>query len=147
MKTYKGKFTPINPSKYKGNATNIIYRSGWEKRFMIWCDHNDSVLSWSSEEVRIPYKHPIDGKVHGYWPDFKITIKNKEDAIETWIIEIKPDIQTKEPKKQKNLTKRYINEVKTYAINKYKWDYAIEWCKDRNYKFVIFTEHHLGITK
>ena len=26
----KGRYKPINPSKYKGNPTNIIYRSSWE---------------------------------------------------------------------------------------------------------------------
>ena len=75
-----------------------------------------------------------------------IRVKNKDDIIETWVIEIKPNNQTKEPKKQTRMTKRYINEVSRYAINKYKWNYAEEWCKDRNYKFVIFTEKELAIS-
>ncbi len=146
MVTYqKSKYKPINPSKYKGNSTNIICRSSWERKFCVWCDHTKSVIEWQSEEFFIPYKNPIDGKIHRYFPDFLIRVKNKNNIIETWVIEIKPMNQTKQPKKQKRLTKRYINEVKTYAINRYKWDYAIEWCKDRNYKFIIFTERELNI--
>ena len=145
MATYKGRYRPSNPRKYKGDPTNIIYRSSWELKFMKWCDLNESVIEWQSEEFAIPYKHPIDGRFHRYFPDFLVRIKNKQDILETWVIEIKPLAQTREPKKQKNITKKYINEVKTYAINKYKWEYAEEWCKDRNYKFVIFTERELNI--
>jgi hypothetical protein len=53
---HKGKFTPINPQKYRGDATNIIYRSSW-KRVMLWLDKHSQVISWSSEEV-VPYKSP-----------------------------------------------------------------------------------------
>jgi hypothetical protein len=38
MATYKGKFTPDNPNKYMGDASNIIYRSGWERRAMKYFD-------------------------------------------------------------------------------------------------------------
>ena len=41
---YKGKFTPKNPQKYKGNPKNIIYRSSWERRFMSYCDKTKEVL-------------------------------------------------------------------------------------------------------
>ena len=145
MATYKGRYRPSNPRKYKGDPTNVIYRSSWELKFMKWCDLNESVMEWQSEEFAIPYKHPIDGRFHRYFPDFLVRIKNKQGILETWVIEIKPLAQTREPKKQKNITKKYINEVKTYAINKYKWEYAEEWCKDRKYKFVIFTERELNI--
>ncbi len=110
---------------------------------MSWCDITSHVLEWSSEEFFIPYRHPITGRVHRYFPDFKIKIRKKDGTTETLVVEIKPDKETKAPKVQTRKTKRYINEVKTYAINKYKWDHAINWCKDRNYKFVIFTEKHL----
>ena len=64
---YKGKFKPKNPSKYIGDPTNIVYRSLWERRFMIYCDNEDNILSWGSEEVVIPYVSPIDNKVHRYY--------------------------------------------------------------------------------
>ena len=145
MPTYKGRYKPHFPKKYKGDPTNIIYRSSWELKFMKFCDLREDIVEWQSEEFSIPYKHPIDGKMHRYFPDFLVKVKNADNKIETWVVEVKPYSQTKEPKKQKRLTRKYINEVKTYAINKYKWLYAEEWCKDRNYKFVIFTEKELNI--
>ena len=145
MPTYKGRYKPHFPKKYKGDPTNIIYRSSWELKFMKFCDLREDIVEWQSEEFSIPYKHPIDGKMHRYFPDFLVKVKNSDNKIETWVVEVKPYSQTKEPKKQKRLTRKYINEVKTYAINKYKWDYAVEWCKDRNYKFIIFTEKELNI--
>ena len=29
--TYKGKFKPKNPSKYKGDIKEIVYRSSWKR--------------------------------------------------------------------------------------------------------------------
>ena len=147
MTTLKGRFKPQNPRKYKGDPTNIIYRSSWELKFMKFCDLREDILQWQSEEFAIPYKHPIDGKFHRYFPDFLVKVKTASNQIETWVVEIKPYAQTREPKKTESnrITKRYINEVRTYAINKYKWDYAEAWCKDRNYKFVIFTEKELNV--
>ena len=145
MAAQKSKYKPVNLSKYKGDPTNIMCRSSWERKFCVWCDHTDTVLLWSSEEYVIPYISPLDSKTHRYFPDFYVKIRNVDGKTEEWIVEVKPAAQTKEPKKQKRLTKRYINEVKTYAVNKYKWDYDLEWCKDRSFKFVIFTERELGI--
>ena len=143
----KGYFKPRHPSKYKGDPTNIIYRSSWEKRCMIYFDRNPNVLSWNSEEIIVPYKSPIDGRYHRYFPDFLIKVKKKDGKEEVIMIEVKPYYQTQEPKKTDTgkLTKRYINEVKTYAINKYKWDAAIEYCKDRQWSFKILTENELGL--
>ena len=83
--------------------------------------------------------------MHRYFPDFKIKFNNKSNVIENWIVEIKPEYQTKEPEKKKRVTKKYLHEVRTYAINHYKWKYAEKWCEDRKYKFVILTEKDLGI--
>ena len=143
----KGYFKPRHPSKYKGDPTNIIYRSSWEKRCMIYFDRNPNVLSWNSEEIIVPYKSPIDGRYHRYFPDFLIKVRKKDGKEEVIMIEVKPYYQTQEPKKTDTgkLTKRYINEVKTYAINKYKWDAAIEYCKDRRWSFKILTENELGL--
>lgn len=142
---YKGKFRPINPKKYKGDPTNVIYRSRWELVLMKKLDEHPDVLEWSSEEIVIPYRSPIDGKLHRYFPDFYVKRKNREGVVESIIIEVKPYAQTLEPKVQSNITKRYIQEVHTYGINKSKWTQAQEYCKDRGWKFMIFTEHELGI--
>ena len=141
----KGRYKPINPSKYKGNPTNIIYRSSWELKFMRFCDLRDDIIEWQSEEIIIPYRHPLDGKIHRYYPDFRVKVKNKTNKIENWIIEIKPYKFTKEPIPQKRKTRKYINEVKNYAINSYKWDAAKYFCKKRDWKFKILTETELHI--
>ena len=142
---YKGKFRPKNPQKYRGDPTNIIYRSLWERNCMRYFDENPNVLKWSSEEVIVPYKSPIDGRYHRYFPDFLIRVKNKQGQLETIMIEVKPYKETREPKPQKRLTKNYLYEVKTWGINKSKWEAAIQFCKDRKWKFMIITEKELGI--
>ena len=55
---YSGYFKPKNPTKYRGNPTNIVYRSLWERKFMVFCDNNPSILQWGSEEIIIPYRAP-----------------------------------------------------------------------------------------
>ena len=45
---YKGLFKPKNPKKYKGDPTNIIYRSSWEKQMMIYFDNNEHIVEWQS---------------------------------------------------------------------------------------------------
>lgn len=142
---YKGKFRPKHPKKYRGDPTKIIYRSLWERNCMRYFDDNPNVLKWSSEEVIVPYKSPLDGRYHRYFPDFLIRIKNKQGQLETIMIEVKPYKETKEPKPQKRLTKNYLYEVRTWSINKSKWEAAIEFCKDRRWKFMIITEKELGI--
>jgi len=142
---YRGKFRPKNPQKYRGDPTNIIYRSLWERNCMRYFDENPNVLKWSSEEVIVPYKSPIDGRYHRYFPDFLIRVKNKQGQLETIMIEVKPYKETREPKPQKRLTKNYLYEVKTWGVNKSKWEAAIEFCKDRKWKFIIITEKELGL--
>lgn len=144
-KTYKGIFKPKNPEKYRGDSTNIIYRSGWELRFMSYLDTHTDVKQWASEELVIPYRSPIDGKVHRYFPDFWIKKINREGKLDTVVVEIKPHYQTVEPTPQKRITKKYLYEVKTWGVNKSKWIAAENYCKDRGWQFMIMTEHELGI--
>lgn len=142
----QGRFHPQNPEKYKGDVKNIIYRSSWELKFMQWCDRNPSVIEYASEEFCIPYVSPIDGKVHRYFPDFIIKIKEQSGAIKKYIIEVKPKRQTTPPvQTSKKRNKTFLNEVKTYVVNEAKWKAAEEWCKDRLLEFKIITEQELGI--
>lgn len=145
MKTYKGTFKPRNPEKYRGDLSNIIYRSGWELKLMAYLDTHPDVLQWSSEEIIIPYRSPIDGKVHRYYPDFLVKKRNRQGMKETVLIEVKPYAQTMEPKPKKSRSKRYLSEVRTWAINSSKWKAAKEYCDDRGWKFMIMTEHELGV--
>ena len=142
---YRGKYYPSHPKKYKGDPTNIIYRSLWERKFMVYCDTNDKVLEWGSEEIIIPYISPWDSKVHRYFPDFYIKVKQSSGDLKKFIIEVKPKKQTRPPKPVVRKTKRWINEVRTFGINEAKWKHAKEWCKDNDMEFKILTEEELGI--
>ena len=142
---YSGKYYPKNPKKYVGDRTRIFYRSLWERKFMVYCDTNKSILEWGSEEVIIPYISPWDGRVHRYFPDFYIKVKQKNGSLKKFIIEIKPKKQTKPPRPVERKTKKWINEVRTWGINEDKWKSATKWCEDNNMKFQIITEDHLDI--
>lgn len=112
---------------------------------MLYLDSRPEIISWCSEEIVIPYRSPIDGKIHRYFPDFKVTKINKDGKKETAIIEVKPLKETIPPKRQENVTKRYLTEVKNWGINESKWKAAKEFCEDRGWSFHIFTEKELGI--
>ena len=142
---YSGKYRPSYPKKYKGDPTNVIYRSLWERKFMVWCDKNENVLEWGSEEIVIPYISPLDNRMHRYFPDFYVRARTKTGGTQKFIIEIKPFKQTAPPQKQRRRTKRYITEVTTYAVNDAKWKAATEYCKDRRWQFKILTEKELKI--
>ena len=137
--TYRGRFIPKNYQKYAGNATNIVYRSLWERQLFRWLDENSQVIKWSSEEVVIPYICKTDGKIHRYFVDVKATFENGQ----THLIEVKPKKETAPPEVQARKTKRYITEVMTYAKNVSKWKAAEEYAKDRGWKFSIWTEETL----
>jgi len=132
--------------KYRGNPTRIIYRSLWERKFMEFCDINPSIIEWGSEEVIIPYRCPTDGRVHRYYPDFYIKVKNRSGDTHRYIIEVKPKKQTKKPTETpKRKTAAWRREVATFLKNSAKWRAAENFCEDRDMKFMILTEDHLGI--
>lgn len=145
MKYYKGKFKPKNPRKYAGDPNNIIYRSTWELRFFKYLDETDSILEWASEELVIPYFDPVTGKMRRYFPDIVMKALQKDGSTKTFVVEIKPMAQTKEPEVQKRKTKKYIVEVMTWGTNQAKWKAAEEFCSDRKWEFKILNENDLGI--
>jgi len=142
---YSGLFKPRNPSKYIGDYKNIVYRSSWECKVMDWLDRNPDVIAWGSEELTVPYKSPVDGRFHRYFPDFLIKLKTRDNKLKTLMIEVKPKKQTQPPAQQKRKTKQYINEVTTWGVNQAKWKAANEYCMDRGWEFKILTEDHLGL--
>ena len=145
--SYKGRYQPNNPLKYKGNYRNIIYRSLWELKFMKYCDSNQNILEWGSEEFWLPYRSPIDNRIHRYFPDFYIKVRENNGMVKKYVIEIKPKKQCIEPKPQKKKTRTYIYEVREYAKNQAKWKAAEEYCIDRGLQFKVLTENELGITR
>jgi|TARA_B100002019_G_scaffold17230_1_gene13507 hypothetical protein len=143
---YKGKYKPSYPQKYKGDPTNIIYRSLWERKFMRYCDLTENISQWQSEEFWIPYKSPLDNRMHRYFPDFFIKYTDAAGKKRSVVIEVKPKKQLKEPKRNpKKRTKSWAMEVQTWVINQAKWKAAEEYCADRKYEFKIMTEDDLGI--
>jgi len=143
-KSYKGFFNPKNPKKYNGDSTNIIYRSTWEVRVMKWLDNHPNVIWWNSEELPIPYRSPVDNKMHRYFPDFIAKMKQKDGSVMTYVIEVKPEAQTKMPV-QKKKTKRFLQGAATYAVNQEKWRAADIFCQEHGWKFLVLTEKDLGI--
>lgn len=141
---YSGRYTPQNPQKYKGDPNNIIWRSTWEVQVMKWLDLADNVVWWSSEELPIRYYNPIDNKIHRYFPDFIVKVKKKDGKVMTYVIEVKPEYQTKQPERKRK-TQKFINESVTYIVNQSKWKAATEFCKDHGWEFKVITEKHLGL--
>jgi len=141
----KSRYIPSYPHKYKGDPNNIICRSSWERKFCHWCDLNENILEWGSEEFFIPYLSPVDNRVHRYFPDFIIKVKEQTGKIKTYVIEVKPARQTVPPKKKSRVTKSFLYEAQTYAVNQAKWKAASEWCADRLLEFKVITEKELGI--
>lgn len=137
---YKGKYLPNHPEKYLGDPKKITYRSMWERNVMKWLDENEQIPEWGSEEIAIPYEHPIRGGRAKYYPDF--IVKFPDGTIK--VIEVKPKKETIKPETPSRKTKKYLNEVMTYAINAEKWKAAREVCKNNDLIFEIWTEDTLA---
>jgi hypothetical protein len=142
---HKRKFTPTNPQKYSGDPTNIIMRSSWETRFANWCDVNPSIVKWVSEETIIPYRCGTDNKIHRYFVDFKIVVKESSGNLKTYLVEIKPYKQTIPPVFPGRQTQRYLQESFAYIKNQSKWEAAKTYAKERGWEFIKLTEHELGL--
>jgi len=142
----QGYFKPTNPDKYIG-PTPIIYRSSWERKFMIMCDTRDHVLKWSSEPVTIKYWSSIDNKEHKYYPDFYMKTKTEEGEKE-FLVEVKPEAQIKKPKPPTKNSKKALNSYKflaeQYIKNRDKYAHAKQWAEARGWRFIVLTEKTLG---
>ena len=110
---------------------------------MVYCDNNPNIIEWGSEEIIIPYRSPVDRKVHQYFPDFYIKYRTSTGDVKREIIEVKPKSQCFPPKEPKRVTKKYRQKVLTYIINQAKFKNAGEYCEDRKMGFRILTEDHL----
>lgn len=130
-----GRFIPKNPAKYVGKSVrNVMFRSSWELAFMKWLDSNDAVLRWGSEELAIPYVHPVDGRVHRYFPDMVIMYLDTAGQVQKEIIEIKP---YKESIATPRMTER---DAAALRVNEAKWKYAADWAERNGAKFRVLTE-------
>lgn len=146
-KYFQGVYHPKNPSKYKGDVKNIIYRSSYEFSYMRKLDSDPNVVSWSSEETIVAYPCPFDKekrKWRRYFPDFLVVIKEGKELV-TYLVEIKPAFQTKKPTKGDKKQKQYLTEATTYIQNMAKWEAAEAYCRKRGWKFKVLTEKELKI--
>lgn len=145
-KPHQGVYKPLNPYKYKGNVNNVVYRSGLEFSVMRWLDRHPAVISWSSEEVIIAYRDPVQGRTRRYYPDFWIKVQDKTGLVKEFIWEIKPKKQTRNPgsiQPGQKPSKKFLTEVGTYINNKAKWDAAEEYCKLNGWIFKVITEDEI----
>ena len=132
---YQGIFKPKNPKKYKGNVNKIIFRSGLEKRFMLFLDNCPLIKIWNSEEIVVPYTS-VDGKRHRYFVDFYV----KTEIGQEWMVELKPFKQTKPPKKN---NKNYLTESITFVKNQLKWESATKYAVSKGMRFVVITDKEI----
>jgi hypothetical protein len=148
--SYKGSFKPKHPEKYKGDPNKIIYRSSWERKVMNFLDQNDQVLEWASEEFSIPYRSPLDGELHRYFPDFWVKTQRADGKVEISVIEVKPHKENPLdengnvkplPQRGKNkLMRYYLKEVARWGVNEAKFQAATAFCEDRGWVFKVLTE-------
>jgi len=136
-KFHQNFFKCHHPEKYSGNPKNIIYRSSWEMRFMIWLDNHPEVETWASEELFVPYRDPTTNRLRRYFPDFLAKFKDGR----TFMIEIKPKKQTKRPDSKNK--KQQLKESFIFARNIAKWEAARKYCEQRQWEFKILTEDNI----
>jgi hypothetical protein len=130
----QGTFTPRNPQKYVGKH-KPKYRSGWELTFMTFCDTHKSVTHWASESMSVPYRSPLDGKMHMYIPDFFVVYQNKFGKAIAEVVEIKP--------KKQSLIESRTASARDRAVNHAKWQAATAYCKMQGFSFRVITEDDL----
>jgi hypothetical protein len=143
-KYYQGFFKPNHPEKYLGNSSNIIYRSSWELKFLMFLDSCPQVISYASEELSIPYTDPLTKKTRRYFPDF--LVKTCKDEV--LIIEIKPASQTRMPAlikedATKKVKRVYAESLKVFLLNQAKFEAAERYCRNKGWTFKVLTEKEL----
>ena len=88
---------------------------------------------------------PTDNKLHRYFIDFKIKVKQKDGSVKVYLIEIKPLKQTVAPTYPGRRTQKYLAESFYFIKNQAKWKAANTYAKDRGWEFKIITEKELGL--
>jgi hypothetical protein len=142
----QGYYKPVNPDKYVGDLSKIIYRSSWEYRFMRYCDLTPAVQKWSSEPRAIKYYSPIDQKMHDYYVDFYLRV-DKHGKMQDFLAEVKPNKALSKPILENRATMKrlqeYNEQLRTWIINKAKFEAAKAFADSIGYKFVLVTEEFL----
>ena len=104
---------------------------------MRFCDGHPNIVKWASENVKIPYRHPLSGKITNYVPDFMVQYIDKNGKTLVELIEIKPKSQTIIEN-----AKGRGDKMQT-TINAAKWTAANEWAKAKGMHFKVITEDQI----
>lgn len=154
----QGLYIPVNKEKLiKANTEGgVYYRSGLEKKMMIYLDQNSRILRWSAEYIRVPYKKTewnanlkdFETTEHTYYPDFYYELQRQDGSTSRVVAEVKPYSETIEPTIKENMTGKQMKNLeyalKMYNKNLQKWKYMIEYCERKGFEFIIITEKNLG---
>jgi hypothetical protein len=143
---YQGEYIPDFPEKCLNKGT-IQYRSSWEKRMLHFLDHQPNCIKYGYEIIKIPYHSEVDGRMHEYIVDFYAVMKEVKGTVKKYLIEIKPDDQTKRPvmpkKRSEKSMKNFLYEARQYIINQNKWKYAQSYCNQNGFIFKLITQKSL----
>ena len=143
---YRGYYQLEHPEKYLGKTDRVRYLSLWERNVIKTFDRSKYILQWvaptGNMDFTIPYISPVDGMAHRYIPDFMALVKQRNGELVKFLIEVKPENQTKPPKLPKSgrKTKKWQRAMVTYAINRAKWDAARLWCEKNGFIWKVMTE-------
>lgn len=136
----QGVYKPQYGDKFIGEYA--IYRSGLELKFMKFCDNNPNIIQWGSENVIVPYRSPVDNKMHRYFVDNFVVIKEGQE-IKRYLVEVKPSGQTMPPTTKYRKKSNLVYEQVQWTVNQAKWSAAKEYSKRKGYDFIIITEKEL----
>lgn len=132
-------YTPRNPEKYTGTYP-IVCRSSWETHVAYTFDTTESIISWASEPLSIPYSDPTrigsDGgpKQTVYIPDFFVVYIGDDGQEHQMMIEVKPAKEALDEQAVREGDRMML------ARNKAKWEAASWWCQRRGIEFRVLTE-------
>lgn len=137
------KYDPVFKEKYLTRNFPVI-RSSWEFKVCKWLDTNESVISWASEPFGIKYYDPWTKKRRQYFPDFFARIRDRDNNIINWIIEVKPTKDTLPPKRGRGKKlSRLQEQKKRYVQNNAKWAAAKRVAEKNGWKFQVLTEKEI----
>jgi hypothetical protein len=141
----QGTYYPANRNKYIG-IKDPQYRSSWEYSAFVKLDNNASVLRWGSEIIALPYVFELDGRKHKYYIDLYVEMFDaKNNKLDKWLIEIKPEQKIFMPTKPKiNNAKAYRNynlRMVEWRKNINKWQFASNYSVANGFVFLIMTEN------
>ena len=141
MKYKQGPFKVANPNKYIGDHSKLAYKSGLESRVMYTLDHDPSILKWCYEGFFVPYSIPGESFNRRYIPDFFFEKRMPSGKTQRFICEVKPQVQTRPPKRGNKKTKTFLREQATFLMNTSKWEAATKWANKHKCKFIRWTEN------